>query len=377
MTQETSGTKTEPKLGRTLLEDLRREDLRGTIRRDFKDLKEFMLTEERRKRLQSMGRLKRFLYFTLWLLKSLLMKLTPARRILLALALLLLVFGEKFNISGESFQISFHFTPVSIVLLLFILMLELKDKLLAREELQAGRAVQQALMPPRSPEVPGWDLWLFTRSANEVGGDLLDFLSINEGRFGVALGDVAGKGLKAALLTAKLQATLRALSPDFTSLAQLGEKLNKVFYRYSLPNLFASIVYLELGPNSGVLRLLNAGHIPPLILRGSKVQKMEKGGSALGILPAATFMEQRFELDENELLIAYSDGLTEARNEAGEFFGEQRLLTLITRLSSHPAQRIGEQLVAEIDRFIGEGRVNDDLSIAVVKRVASPPHQDE
>src|SRR5512138_3275825 len=92
-----------------------------------------------------------------------------------------------------------------------VLMLELKDKLLARSELEAGRTVQLALMPDRPPVVPGWDIWLYSRSANDVGGDLVDYLQIDPQRLGVMLGDVAGKGLPAALLMAKLQATLRAL----------------------------------------------------------------------------------------------------------------------------------------------------------------------
>ncbi len=373
MSNQTAETRDEPRLGKTLVEDLRRGDLWKTIRRDFRELKEFMLTEQRRKRLQSMGWFKRLLYFAFWLLKSLLMKLTPTRRILLAIALLLLLFGDKFEWREEAVRISFHFTPISIAILLFLLMLELKDKLLARRELEAGHAVQKALMPERSPSVPGWELWLFTRSANEVGGDLLDFVKMSEQRFAVTLGDVAGKGLRAALLTAKLQATLRALAPDFTSLGELGTRLNQVFCRYSLPNLFASIVYFEVAPCSGLVHVLNAGHIPPLLIKDSKIEKLKKGGSALGIVSAATFAEEQIELGENDLLVAYSDGLTEARNERGEFFGEKRLLELLARYSSLPLAQLGERILIEIDHFVGEARANDDLSLAVLKRVGDLP----
>ena len=111
-----------------------------------------------------------------------------------------------------STQISIHFPTLGIAILLFILMLELKDKLLAREELEAGRAVQRALMPDSGPTIPGWDVSLFTRSANDVGGDLVDYVPLDDQRNGLVLGDVAGKGLPAALLMAKLQSTLRALA---------------------------------------------------------------------------------------------------------------------------------------------------------------------
>ncbi|MGH2567147.1 MAG: PP2C family protein-serine/threonine phosphatase, partial [Bacteroidota bacterium] len=281
-------TDAEPKLHETFIEDIRRGDLRQSVRRDFRELKEFMLTEERKKQLRAMGRLKRLLYFSWWLLKSLLLKLTPARRILLAVALLLLFMQDSFNISGHNVRISFDFSGLSLLLLLFILMLELKDKLLAKEELEAGRAVQNALMPPRSPDVPGWRLWLFTRSANEVGGDLVDFIGISDSRFGVAVGDVAGKGLRAALMSARLQASLRALAPDFSSLSNLGAKVNQIFCRDCLPSIFASLVYLELQADSGSVRLLNAGHLPPLLVRDGRIKKLEKGGPAVGLLPTAT-----------------------------------------------------------------------------------------
>ena len=368
MNNENIHTDAEPKLGKTLFEDLRRRDLKRTIQRDFKELKEFMLNEERQKRLKKMRRVKRSLYLTWWLLKSLFLKLTPARRLLLAFGLGLVVFHGTVVYSGHRVEFGQNIHIVGALIILFVLMLELKDKLLAREELEAGRAVQEALMPERSPSVPGWKLWLFSRSANEVGGDLLDFIEIGESRFGVALGDVAGKGLRAALLTAKLQATLRALMPDFTSLSELGGKLNQIFCRDSLPNLFASIMYVEIHPESGMIRSLNAGHIPPLIVRGIKVEKTEKGGSALGILAGAKFTEQQIELHSEDFMFAYSDGLTEARNEQGEFFGEARLLDLLPRIARLPAEQIGETVVTAVDRFVGEARANDDLSIALLRR---------
>jgi len=363
MTTESSQSESEPKIFNVLREDLQNADFPRTIRRDFKELKEFMLAEERQKRLKEMGRAKQWFYIAWWLLRSLILKLTPARRLLVVLGIVLLVFRS--NVGGADQ----HYYLIGGLVLLFVLMLELKDKLVAQKELEAGRAVQNALMPERTPQVPGWNIWLFTRSANEVGGDLVDFVQISDDRFGVAVGDIAGKGLRAALLSAKLQASLRALAPEFTTLGELSAKLNQIFCRDSLPNLFASIFYLEIQPDSGLIRAVNAGHLPPLLLRGTQVQKSEKGGVALGILPSAQFTEQRFELQKDNVFLVYSDGLTEARNEEGTFFGEQRLLDLASQLASLPAERIGEQLVAEIDRFVGEARANDDLSIAILRRL--------
>jgi len=367
MTPANSTLGHEPKIRRVLLDDLRQGDFIGTVRRDFKELKEFMLDEERQKRLAEMKRFHRWLHMLWWLLKSLFFKLTPARRLLLVIGLVLL-WSFRFETRTQNINVSLDLTLFGGLVLLFVLMLELKDKLIARKELEAGRAVQLALMPERSPRIPGWSMWLFTRSANEVGGDLVDFIRIDENRFGVALGDVAGKGLRAALLMAKLQATLRALVPDAVSLSKLGTKLNQIFARDSIPTIFASLVYLEGQSDSGLVRVLNAGHFPPLVIRGDRIEKMDRGGAALGILHTATFAEQQIHLGRGDLLFIYSDGVTEARNERGDYFGEQRLFGFIPQIRGLRTEQLGERLVAEVDRFMGQARANDDLSIALLRR---------
>lgn len=368
MTAESTTVRPDPAIFGTLRDDLQRGDFARTIRRDFQELKDYMLEEERKKRLREMGAVKRWFVLMWWLLKSLFFKLTPARRLLLILGIALIVLSRMVIYSDRSVRVEIDAPGVGMACILFVLMLELKDKLVAHDELKAGRAVQQALMPDRKPSVPGWDMWLFSRSANEVGGDLVDFMKVTDNRFGIAIGDVAGKGLSAALLTAKLQATLRALVADFTSLSGLGAKLNQIFCRDSLRNIFASLVYVEIAPSSGSVRMVNAGHIPPLILKRGEIQKMEKGGVALGIMPEATFVESQLELGSGDSLLVYSDGLTEAQNERGDFFGEQRLLDMIPEVRRLSAEQMGQWVVAEVDRFVGEGKAHDDVSIVVLKR---------
>jgi hypothetical protein len=365
---DTTKPHTEPRIFGTIRDDMYRGDFGRTVKRDFQELKEYMLEEERKKRLKEMGPVRRWIALSWWLLKSLFFKLTPARRIIFV-AGLFLIFLSRTGISiDHGTQISFQTNGLGILAILFVLILELKDKLVAHDELSAGRVVQQTLMPEKKPHVEGWELWLFTRSANEVGGDLVDFLRIAEDRFGVAIGDVAGKGLSAALLMAKLQATLRALAADFTSLAALGTKLNHVFCRDSLRSIFASLVYVELKPNSGLVRLVNAGHILPVIMRPTKVEKLGKGGVALGIMPGAMLEEQSVELDHGDSLLIYSDGVTEAQNEKGEFFGEQKLLDLLPKLMNLTNEQIGERLVTEVDMFVGDAKAHDDLSIVLLRR---------
>jgi hypothetical protein len=351
-----------------VLADMRRVGFKRSMSRTLTELQEFYFTTERRDRLAGMGSLKRWLFLSVWLLKSLFLRLTPARRILLLLAFLLLSFGGTFRI-GSNAQLIVSLPSVGVVLLLVILMLELKDKLLSHEEMQAGRLVQRALMPERSPEVSGWEACLYTQSANEVGGDLVDYLALDASRCGIALGDVAGKGLPAALLMAKLQATLRTLAPEVGSLAKLGSWLNRILHRDGLPNRFATLLYFEIVADSGRVRMLNAGHMQPLILHGARVEEMPQASSALGMFPDAIFVEQQVDVGIDDLLVAYSDGLTEAMNRAGEFFGEERLLGLVAELAGLTAKTASARLVAAVEAFVGDAPRHDDLSLIVLKRI--------
>jgi len=369
MGQNTFDKNREPRFGRVIREDLRRKDFKRTLQRDYEELKEFFIDDDRKKKLKEMGRLKRWLFTAGWLLKALFLKLTPARRLLLVVAFLLMLLSNDFEYNGEKVRVSIDMGVAAGAIVLFVLMLELKDKLLAKDELEAGRAVQSALLPERTPKVQGWSVWLFTRTANEVGGDLVDFQKVAADRFRMTLADVAGKGLSAALLTAKLQATVRALAPDIDSLSEVGTKLNRIFYRDSLRNVFASVVYLEVRSDTGDVKFINSGHLPPLLLRGTDIEEMPRGDAAIGILPEVTCTEHRVKLRNGDMLLVYSDGLSDAKNVAGEFFGTQRLLKLLPTLKDLGAPEAGEGIVAEVNRFVGDARVYDDLSLIVLKRL--------
>ncbi len=256
------------------------------------------------------------------------------------------------------------------LILLFILALELKDKLLARTELEEGRAIQKALMPERSPKINGWDIWLYTQSANEVGGDLLDLIKINDDRYGLAIGDVSGKGLSAALMMAKLQATIRALAPDYNSLNDLGVKLNEIFQRDGIRRIFASLLYLEFKPSSGEIEFINSGHFPPLIIENGNVTQLEKDAPALGILKSPVFNKQNLKLEKDQIIVLYSDGVTEAVNAFHEFFGEEKLIELLRTNTILNSSLLGEKILSEIKSFAGDARYQDDLTVAILKYTA-------
>ena len=348
-------------------DDFRQKGWQGTAGRAFTELEAFYLSTHAKQRLSEMHVIKRWAVLLWWLLKSLLLKLTPARRVMLAISLVLLVSGIQ-TVSLEAGRVSFRFPLIGTLLLLLVLMLELKDKLLARDELEAGRKVQLALMPDRSPGVPGWEAWLFTRPANDVGGDLVDFLRIDASRYAVSLGDVAGKALPAALLMAKLQSTLRALVPQFTRLSDLGAAVNRILCRDGLPNRFATLAYLEVTAHDGAIRILNAGHMPPLVIRGRHIEELPPGSMALGIVADAAFTEQQADLAEGDCLFVYSDGITEAMNAAGDFFGDERLRSLLCDCAGRPAAETGSRVLAAVESFVGGARPHDDISMVVLRR---------
>jgi len=356
----------EQKIFDTLHDDIRHGDLWHSFRKDASDLKEFYLDSEKKSRLSQMSWFKRIFYFPWWVLKSMFFRLTPARRILMILGLFFLF---SFELKVE--QSNVRFTNVGTIggaIILFVLLLELKDKLLARDELEAGRKIQNALMPERSPQVPGWSLWLFTRSANDVGGDLIDFLRINAARNGIAIADVAGKGLRAALFTTKLQATIRALVSDYDSLSAFCAKVNMIFQRDGVASIFASLLYAEIGEDAGRIRFVNAGHLPPLRVDQEGGHDIFKGERALGLSKASDYTEQMVDLKSGEIFLAYSDGVTEALNKAGEFYGHERFSKLLSQIYYLPADKMGESIVADVDRFVGDAPASDDISLFVLKR---------
>ncbi|MBN1561950.1 serine/threonine-protein phosphatase [candidate division KSB1 bacterium] len=337
--------------------DLKETNLKTSLGRDLRAVYEFYLSAKEREELAKMGWFRRWLYRVFWIIINILKKLSPFRRLLLLLSIILL-----FDTENSSRMLGGY------IVLFIVLLLELKDKLLARDELKAGRAVQAALRPESCPTISGWDTFFYTRSANDVGGDLVDCIQLNDDRFGFMLGDVSGKGLGAALLMAQLQASVHALAPLTKSISKLVTQLNDLYCRGGLSNSFISFIYFDIRPNSGKLTFVNAGHMPPVIIRNSTLQEWSKGDAALGLEKKAKYREETLNLDANDLLIVYTDGLTEARNDRGDFWGEERFFTLLPTLTKLDCKSMGEKIVQAVDAFIGNAVRSDDLTFLIVKR---------
>jgi sigma-B regulation protein RsbU (phosphoserine phosphatase) len=353
----------EPKLFKTFLDDINRVNIRHSFKNDWNELKEFFITEQRKNKLRHMSRFRRWLYTVSWMLQGLFLRLTPFRRLMLVIAILFILISQN----TQNNQNSLVF--IGLLMLLFILMLELKDKLLAHEELEAGRAVQQALLPETKPAIPGWQIWLSTSPAYEIGGDLVDYIPFNQ-HHALVLADVSGKGLAAALFMAKLQATIRALVADVPDLTTLGRKINSIFYRDTRRQSFASLLLIGLGSMPGKINLLNAGHLPPLLIQNDKIIELPKGSTAIGLAAGTVFAEQEITLQPNDIFIGYTDGLVESRNSAGEFFGEERLKNLLYDFAHLSPEQLAQRIFTTIHNFVNETAKHDDLSLVIIKRTA-------
>jgi len=286
----------------------------------------------------------------------------------LILAIILFLFQVIVN--EPDFHLNINTRPLAVFPVLLVLMLELKDKLLARDEIEVARQVQLSLLPKAQPSIPGWEVWSATTPANDVGGDLIDYLDGASGRTGIALGDVAGKGMGAALLCAKLQATLRALAPISSDLETLGASLNGVLERSGLDNRYATLFYAELAANSPEVRYLNAGHNPALLVRRDTIQSLAASSLPLGMLPGVAYTQGTATLDPGDLLVLYSDGITEATNFAGEEYGLPRLESAVRAALTLPAEAAAKSILESARRFVDGEKPHDDQSILVLKRMA-------
>lgn len=351
---------------RKTIGDARRTGYGRTVSQTLDDLESYYLTDPSRRALAEMNAFKRFFVRTWWLFKALVFKLAPGRRVLLAcgvIAVVLSIVQVRGLAQGHS-----HWTFIGLACILLVLMLELREKLVAHDELAEGRAIQKALLPKAAPSIAGFDIWLDTTPANDVGGDIVDVLQANDDRFFLLLGDVAGKGLGAALLAARLQATFRALAPDSSTLSDVGARLNRIFCRDGPSNRFATIVALAGRPDYPTLRVMNAGHPAALLSRAGEVSLLPPGGPALGIVAGAGYFEHEVTLAPGDTLVVYSDGATEAMNAEGQLFGEERLVSALQAHGHAPVAELGARLKSIVRDFEGAARPHDDLSLIIVRK---------
>ncbi len=238
-------------------------------------------------------------------------------------------------------------------------------------ELQLAMEIQQRFQPTAPPSVPGYELQGISFPCYEIGGDYYDFIQREDGRLVIALGDVSGKGTAAALLMSSLHAAIHAQTGSHDTLVKTISAVNRYLAENIPSNRFVTLFYAELDPESGAVSFLNAGHNPPLIVHAAgTVEQLASGGLPLGIKADADYREGRTHLRMGDVLVIYSDGVTEAASPSGEEFGPTRLYEVVSRNVDASAAGIRDRIESALTKFSQGTQAADDITLVIVKRQA-------
>jgi sigma-B regulation protein RsbU (phosphoserine phosphatase) len=238
----------------------------------------------------------------------------------------------------------------------------------ANREMEIAREVQERLFPQEMPLLPGAQVAGFCRPALGVGGDYYDVIDLGEGRVGLAVGDVSGKGISAALLMASLRASLRGVTLDGPrDFAKLMHKVNRLVYEASASNRYATFFFASYDPATRTLECVNAGHNPPVVLRGDEAIRLEAGGPVVGLLPFAPYTEQAMVLEPGDVLLLYTDGISEAMTKEDEEWGEERMIVAARAALHRPASEVLDTIFAAADAFTAGAPQHDDMTLLVLK----------
>lgn len=240
-----------------------------------------------------------------------------------------------------------------------------------RRDLELAAEVQRRLLPRRPPRTAIGTLAAFTLPARTIGGDYYDFVDLPGGEIGIAIADVSGKGIAAALLMSVVQASLRLMSTDRSgSCAELAAKMNRFLYGSTAGNKYATFFYAQVDPVTHTLRFVNAGHNPPYLVRrtstGIEAQQLKAGGTVLGLFPESDYEAGELRLCPGDMLVAFTDGVSEALNVQGEEFGEARLEALLVNAMGCSADAISDRLTTAMRDWIGGAEQHDDLTFIVL-----------
>jgi serine phosphatase RsbU (regulator of sigma subunit) len=238
-------------------------------------------------------------------------------------------------------------------------------------ELKLAMEIQQRFQPTASPQIPGYEFQGISFPCYEIGGDYYDFIQRDDGRLVIALGDVSGKGTAAALLMSSLHAAIHAQTGSHDTIVETISAVNKYLAENIPPNRFVTLFYAELDPASGAVSFLNAGHNPPLIVHAAgTVEQLASGGLPLGIKADADYREGRTHMQMGDVLVIYSDGVTEAASPSGEEFGPTRLYEVVSRNVDASAAGIRDRIESALTKFSQGTKAADDITLVIVKRQA-------
>ena len=245
---------------------------------------------------------------------------------------------------------------------------EEKKLLQIQQELQVARDIQKNLLPKEIPKINGYDIYAVNIPAREVGGDYYDFIKISETKTAIALGDVSGKGLPAAMLMANLQATLRSQLMFCDCAKECIKRANNLLYKSTDISKFVTLFFGILDTERNTLTYCNAGHNVPIFLQRNKKIELNKGGIILSCIEDSNYDEEEILFEEGSTLVVFSDGITEAMNEAEDEYGEERLFELIKQHNNLTSEKLAHEILTDVRKFTKEVPQMDDITIMVIKR---------
>src|SRR5664279_5198660 len=308
---------------------------------------------------------------------AMLEKLSPARRVLLLIALVLILFPSghaewQSGNGGVSINLDTHFWGG--LLMFALLLLEVADRVVMKRDLQIAKEIQAWLLPASPPAVPGLEIAFATRPANTVAGDYYDVFpragsNPDEKKFVFAMADVAGKSIPAALLMATIQASLKTLAARPSSLPELVGGMNQYACSNSQDGRrFTTAFLAEYEPATRTLTYVNAGHNAPVLRRQSgALERLDKGGIPLGILEAAPYESGSVVLQSGDWLVVFTDGVVEAENNLTEEYGEPRLLFVVHSGATLTPNQLLQSIMTDLDRFVAGAPQHDDVTCMLVK----------
>jgi serine phosphatase RsbU (regulator of sigma subunit)/pSer/pThr/pTyr-binding forkhead associated (FHA) protein len=243
---------------------------------------------------------------------------------------------------------------------------EAVEKARMEQELRIAAEIQHSLLPPPAWSSAYFDAFGRTVPCRAIGGDFFEYLTFADGRPGFAVADVSGKGAPAALLTAVIQGVLAAQSSSGGGPAHTLAKINEVLIRRAIESRFVTMFLAALTPE-GQLTYCNAGHNPPFLLSGSSVRRLEKGGLICGLFPTATYEEETVRLAAGDLVVIFSDGISEALNAAGDEFGDDRILAAVQSLPHDDVHAVLDKLVSTVRDFAAGTVQSDDMTTVIMR----------
>ena len=373
--------------------DLKGEDLQRLFTRDTRDAYHFFTRHVDEATYAEFPPFKRFAVRVRLLFIAFTAKLSPARRALFGAALVVFLFGllELFDgfglvrLSIIPFILSVSIpTPlwedgtgwllIGFVLVNLLVLLEVADRLTLKNDLEIARQIQLSMLPQHTQATPGIEAAGRTRPANTVGGDYYDIRPLPDGRLLIMLGDVSGKGSPAALLMALVVAMLRTLAPEDLTLVGLVTRLNRLVYEQTPGSRFITMFIAVVEPTTGTLTFINAGQTPPLVCRtDGSIEPLSVGGMALGMFDGATYKAAELTLGVGDLVVAYSDGVTEAENPAGVPFDEIGLRNILAAHQDAGVDELGATIFRAVEQYAADTKLADDLTVLAIRRLPPLP----